>query len=65
MLVRASGSYYELLNIYATQYDGLLIAQKKLINVLNRPENLTLDFYLDEHEDEYDLSPMPPQDGKK
>ena len=46
--------YDKLLNIYTTQFYNLLVDQKKRINVLNRPENLTLDF----HED--DLWPMPP-----
>ena len=45
-------------SIYTTQYDNLSNAQKKRINVLNSPENLTLDLYLDE--DENDLPPMPP-----
>ena len=46
--------YDKLLNIYTTQFYNLLVDQKKRINVLNRPENLTLDF------DEDDLWPMPP-----
>ena len=40
--------------MYATQYDKLSEDQKEKINVLNRPENLALDFFED------DLSPMPP-----
>ena len=40
--------------LYATQYDKLSKDQKEKINVLNRPENLALDFFED------DLSPMPP-----
>ena len=40
--------------MYTTQYDKLSEDQKEKINVLNRPENLALDFI------EYDLSPMPP-----
>ena len=43
--------------MYAAQYDKLSIAQRKRTKVLNRPENLTLDSYLDEDED--DLLPMP------
>ena len=48
MLATASELYDKLLNIYTTQYFKLLNDQKKRINVLNRPENLTLDLYLDE-----------------
>ena len=43
----------KLLNIFTTQYDNLWEYQKKKINVLNRPENVTLDFVED------DLTPMP------
>ena len=43
----------KLLNIFTTQYDNLSEYQKKKINVLNRPENVTLDFVED------DLTPMP------
>ena len=46
--------YDKLLNIYTTQFYNLLVDQKKRINVLNRPENLMLDF------DKDDLWPMPP-----
>ena len=37
-------SHDKLLNIYTTKYDNLPEDQKKKVNVLNRPENLTLDF---------------------
>ena len=40
--------YEKLLNIYTTQYDKPSEDSKKRINVLNRPEMLTLDF--DEHD---------------
>ena len=40
--------YEKLLNIYTTQYDNPSEDSKKRINVLNRPEMLTLDF--DEHD---------------
>ena len=40
--------YEKLLNIYTTQYDKPSADSKKGINVLNRPEMLTLDF--DEHD---------------
>ena len=36
--------YVKLLNIYATQYDNFSEDYKKEINVLNRPENITLHF---------------------
>ena len=36
----ASKLYNKLLNIYAIQYDKFSIAQKKRINVLNKPENV-------------------------
>ena len=35
-----------------TQCDKLSIAQKKKMKALNGPENLTLDLYLDEDEDD-------------
>ena len=35
---------YKLLNIYTTQYDKLSEYSKKRVNVLDRPESLTLDF---------------------
>ena len=54
MINTFSRLYVKLLNIYTTQFYNLLVDQKKRINVLNRPENLTLDF----HED--DWWPMPP-----
>ena len=49
--------YNKLLNIYTTQNDNLSEGQKKEINVINRPENLTLDF------DENDLQPLPSLEG--
>ena len=57
MINTASKLYNKLLNICTTQYDILSEDQKKKINVLNRPENLTLDFVED------DLPPMPPLEG--
>ena len=44
--------YDKLLNIHETQHDKLSEDVKKRISVLNRPENLTLDF------DEGDLLPI-------
>ena len=44
MLATVSELYDKLLNIYTTQYDKLTKAQKKSIKVLNRPEDLALDF---------------------
>ena len=58
MLATASELYNKLLNIYATQYDNFWKAQKKKIDVLNKPGNLTLDLYLDKDEDYLPL--MPP-----
>ena len=49
--------YNKLLNIYTTQYNKLSEDQKKMINVLNRPENLTLNFIED------NLPAMPPLKG--
>ena len=49
--------YDKLLNVYTTQFDNLWEDQKKRINVLNRPENLTLDF------DEDDFTSMLPVEG--
>ena len=43
----ASKLYEKLLNIYKTQYNKNKLSEqdnKKKINVLNRPENVTLDF---------------------
>ena len=54
MINTFSKLYDKLLNIYTTQFDNLSVDQKKRINVLNRPENVTLDF------DEDDLQPMSP-----
>ena len=48
----ASKLYGKLLNIYTAQYNKLAEDQKKTINVLNRPENLTLGFT------EVDLPPL-------
>ena len=49
--------YDKLLNIYTTQNDNLSEDQKKEINVINRPENLTLDFA------ENDLQLLPSLEG--
>ena len=51
MLVTAFELYDKLVNIYTTQYDKLTKAQKR-IKVQNRPENLAIDLYLDENEDD-------------
>ena len=53
----ASKLYDKLLNIYTTQYEKFSESQKKRINVLNRSENLTLDFVEDY------LPPVPPLEG--
>ena len=55
MLVTAFELYDKLVNIYTTQYDKLTKAQKR-IKVQNRTENLAIDLYLDENED--DLLPI-------
>ena len=55
MLVTAFELYDKLVNIYTTQYDKLTKAQKR-IKIQNRPENLAVDLYLDENED--DLLPI-------
>ena len=49
-IAKASELYDKLLNIYIyiTQNDNLTKAQKKIIKVQNVPENVTIDFYLDE-----------------
>ena len=57
MINTASNLCDKLLNIYTIQLDNLSEDQKKRINVLNRPKNLTLDF------DEDDIRPMPPVEG--
>ena len=59
----ASELYDKVLNIYTTQYDKLTKAQKKRIKVRNRPENLVLDLYLDEDED--DLPQMLLQENEE
>ena len=53
MINTASKLYDKLFNIYTTQYDNVPEYNKKRINVLNCPENVTLDF------DEDCLPPMP------
>ena len=60
MIIYTSELYNRLINIYATGYDKLPIAQKKRINILNRPEILTLDLYLHAYQDEGNLPPIPP-----
>ena len=57
MIIIASKLFDKLLNIYRTQNDNLSEDQKKKINSLNRPENLTLDFPKD------DLPPIPLQEA--
>ena len=50
----ASKLYDRLLNIYKTQENKFSEGQKEKINVLNKPENVTITLI------EVDLSPMPP-----
>ena len=40
----ASELYNELLNIYTIHYDKFLITQKKRISILEKPENLILNY---------------------
>ena len=40
----ASKLYDKILNIYTIQYDNLSEYQKKTVNVVHRPKNLTPDF---------------------
>ena len=47
MINTSSKLYEKLLNIYQNQYNKLPEDQKKMINVLNKPGNLTLDFIED------------------
>ena len=61
MIAKTSELYDKLLSIYKTQYDKLTKAQKKRINVQSIPENLPIDLYLDEDED--DLPPIPALEG--
>ena len=63
MFATASELNDKLLNIYTTQYDGLTKAQKKMLKVQNRPENLYLDLYLDEDKDY--LPPMSSLEDKE
>ena len=68
VLVKASELYNKLLNIYKTQYNQLIKAQKKWIKVQNVFENLPFDLYLYKDEDENkekstDEPPMPPLKG--
>ena len=44
MISTASQLYDKSLNIFTTQYNNLSEDQQKKINVINRPENLTLGF---------------------
>ena len=53
----ASKLYDKLLNIHTTQYDNFSEDQKKNVNVLNKPENLIINFVED------DLQSMPPLEG--
>ena len=56
-VINTSSKLYEkLLNIYQNQYNKLPEDQKKMINVLNKPGNLTLDFIEDG---------LPPPEGDK
>ena len=52
----SSKLYEKFLNIYQNQYNKLPEDQKKMMNVLNKPENLTLDFIEDD---------LPPREGDK
>ena len=58
VLATVSESYYNLLNVYTAQRNKLTKVQKKRMKVQNWTENLPIDLYLDE--DEEDLPPMPP-----
>ena len=58
MLATVSELYYNLLNVYTAQRNKLTKVQKKRMKVQNWTENLPIDLYLDEDED--DLPPMPP-----
>ena len=61
MIAKASELYDKLLSICKTQYDKLTEVQKKRIKVQNIPQNLPIDLYLDEDED--DLPPIPALEG--
>ena len=52
-LINTAFAYSKFLNTLVTQYDKFSIAQKKRVNILNKPENVTPDLYLDE-----DLMPL-------
>ena len=54
MINACSKLYDKILSIYTAQYNKLPEDQKKTINVLNRPENLTLGFSEDD---------LPPLEG--
>ena len=55
MINTASTLYDKLLNIYTTHYDKLAKAQKKTIIVQNIPQNVSIDLYLNEDEDDLPL----------
>ena len=60
MINAPSELYNKPLNMYPTQYDDFSIAQKKKINILNKPKNLNLELYSDEDE----LSPLENDDDE-
>ena len=55
-MIATVSELYKLSNICLTQYQKLTKTQKKRVKVQNRPENLAIDLYL--HECEDDLPPM-------
>ena len=59
MISTASKLYDKSLNIFTTQYNNLSEDQQKKISVINRPENLTLDFA------ENDLPPTLSLEGER
>ena len=56
VVIATVSELYKLSNICLTQYQKLTKTQKKRVKVQNRPENLAIDLYL--HEGEDDLPPM-------
>ena len=63
VVIATVSDLYKLSNICTTQYQKLTKTQKKRMKVQNRAENLAIDLYLDEGED--DLPPMSSQEDIK
>ena len=61
VMTKASELYDKLLSIYKTQSDNLTTAHKKRMKVQVIPQNLPIDLYLDEYED--DLPSTTPLEG--